>query len=213
MARFPASSRLALAMDGDLAVLTVPTFVISENPDYKSFFVDSIRRMNAGGVKRLIIDIRGNGGGDPEVSLALIAHLVERPFVYLKTGPGYDYLKAETPPHEIHFSGKVVVLIDGGCFSTSGHFCALARHLGLAAFVGETGGGTYRCNDNSIEIALAYTGIRLRVARTTYEVAVPDRDVSAGFPPDFRVYPGIGDVLAGRDVQMDFAKIKSAEAD
>ncbi len=53
--------------------------------------------------------------------------------------------------------------------------------------------------------------MRLRVARTTYEVAVPDQDVSMGFPPDFRVYPGIGDVLAGRDAQMEFAKIRSSE--
>ncbi len=88
MGRFPESSRLALAMDGDLAVLTVPTFVISENPDYRAFFEDAFRQMNAGGVKRLIIDIRGNGGGAPEVSVALIAHLADRPFVYLKTGAG-----------------------------------------------------------------------------------------------------------------------------
>lgn len=211
--RFPASSRLALAMDGDLAVLTVPTFVVSENPDYQAFFADSFRRMNDGGAKRLIIDIRGNGGGAPEVSVALIAHLADRPFIYLKTGPGYDYLKRETPPHEIHFSGKAVVLIDGGCFSTSGHFCALARHLGLARFVGDIGGGAYRCNDNSMEITLAQSGMRLRVARTTYEVAVPDQDVSTGFPPDFWVYPDINDILAGRDVQMEVAKIKSAQAD
>jgi hypothetical protein len=213
LGRFPEPSRLALAIDGDLAVLTVPTFVIAENPEYRAFFEDAFRRMNAGGVQRLIIDIRGNGGGAPEVSLALLAHLADRPFVYLKTGEGYEYLKQETPPHAVHFSGKVVVLIDGGCFSTSGHFCALARHLGLAEFVGDVGGGTYRCNDNSIEIALAYTGMRLRVARTMYEVAVPDQEVSMGFPPDFLVYPAIGDVLAGRDAQMEFAKIRSLETD
>lgn len=213
MGRFPASSRLALAVEGDLAVLTVPTFVVSENPDYRAFFEDSFKRMNAGGVKRLIIDIRDNSGGAPEVSAALIAHLADRPFVYFRTGPGYDYLKRETPPHEVHFGGKTVVLIDGGCFSTSGHFCALVRHLGLATFVGETGDGTFRCNDNSIEITLAHSGMRLRVARSTYEAAVPDQDASEGFPPDFRVYPAIGDILAGRDVQMEFAKIKSAEAD
>jgi hypothetical protein len=34
---------------------------------------------------------------------------------------------------------------------------------------------------------------------------VPDQDQSPGFPPDFRVYPGVHDVLAGRDVQMEFA--------
>ena len=66
-------------------------------------------------------------------------------------------------------------------------------------------GGTFRCHDNSTDLVLDHTGIRLRVARTTYEAAVPDHDVSAGFPPDFRVVPAINDILSGDDPQMDFA--------
>ena len=203
--RFPWNSRLALTIDRDLAVLTVPTFVASQNPNYRAFFEDSFRQMNAQGVTRLIIDIRGNSGGDPEVSAALIAHLAKGPFVYFKRGLGYPDLFAATAPHAVHFSGAVQVLIDGGCFSTSGHFCALVRHLGLATFIGETGGGTFRCHDNSREFVLNNTRMNLRVARTTYEAAVPDQDVSAGFPPDFRVVPTISDILSGTDVQMDFA--------
>jgi hypothetical protein len=204
-ARFAANGRLAFETSGNRALLTVPSFVVSQNPDYRAFFEDAFRQMNDLGIAHLIIDIRGNGGGDPEMSVALISHLIDRPFVYFKKGLGYANLFAETAPHAVHFNGTVHVLIDGGCFSTSGHFCSLVRHHGLAVFVGETGGGTYRCHDNSVDFVLGHTGIRLRVARTTYETAVPDHDVSAGFPPDFRVYPGIGDVLSGKDVQMDFA--------
>jgi hypothetical protein len=203
--RFPWASAMRISSADGLAVLTVPTFVAGQNPNYRTFLSEAFRGLNDSGVKRLIIDIRGNGGGDPDVSAALIAHLADRPFVYFKNGISYPHLFAETAPDPVHFAGSVVVLIDGGCFSTSGHFCALVRHLGLATFVGETGGGTFRCHDNSFETVLANTGLRLRVARTTFEAAVPDQDVSAGFPPDFRVYPSIGDVLAGRDVQLDVA--------
>lgn len=203
--RFAADGRLSLATSGNRAVLTVPSFVISQNPDYRAFFENAFRQMNDRGIARLIIDIRGNGGGDPEMSVALLSHLIDRPFVYFKKGLGYANLFAETAPHPVHFSGAVHVLIDGGCFSTCGHFCSMVRHHGLAAFVGETGGGTFRCHDNSTEIVLGRTGIRLRVARTTYETAVPDIDVSAGFPPDYRVVPTIHDVLSGADPQMDFA--------
>jgi len=203
--RFAADSRLTLTINGERAVFTVPSFVITQNPDYRAFFEDAFRQMNAGGVKHLIIDIRGNGGGDPELSVALIAHLIDRPFVYFKKGLGYANLFVATAPHAVHFSGTVHVLIDGGCFSTSGHFCSMVRYHKLATFVGETGGGTFRCHDNSSSFVLTHTGIQLRVARTTYEAAVPDQDVSLGFPPDFRVVPTIQDVLAGRDVQMDFA--------
>ena len=209
--RFAASGRLALAINGNLAVLTVPSFVVSQNPDFRVFFEDAFRRMNAGGVERLIIDIRNNGGGAPELSVALIAHLAREPFIYFKTGLGYPDLFAATAPHAVHFSGTVLVLIDGGCFSTSGHFCALVRHLGLAVFVGETGGGTFRCHDNSREFVLNNTRMNIRIAQTTYEAAVPDQDVSTGFPPDFRVVPAISDILSRTDVQMDFAKQKGAE--
>lgn len=209
--RFPWSGRLALEINGSLAVLTVPSFVIGQNPDYRAFFADAFQRLNNGGVKRLIIDIRGNGGGDPDLSACLIAHLIDKPFIYFKKGQGYDHLFAETAPHAVHFQGKTLVLIDGGCFSTSGHFCSLVRHHALAEFVGETGGGTFRCHDNSREFVLSHSGMRLRVARTTYEAAVPDHDVSAGFPPDFRVYPGIQDILSGTDAQMDFAVRKLEE--
>jgi hypothetical protein len=204
-ARFAADGRLSLAINGDRAVLRVPSFVISQNPDYRTFFENSFRQLNDRGIAHLIIDIRGNGGGDPEMSVALISHLAEKPFIYFKKGAGYPGLFAETPPHAVHFSGTVHVLIDGGCFSTSGHFCSLIRYHKLGVFVGETGGGTFRCHDNSANFVLSRTGIQLRVARTTYEAAVPDQDVSAGFPPDHRVVPTINDILSGRDSQMDFA--------
>ena len=204
-ARFAGNSRLGFSISGSRAVLRVPSFAASQNPDYHAFFENSFRQMNDRGIAHLIIDIRGNGGGDPEVSVALISHLARRPFIYFKKGLGYGNLFVETAPHAVHFNGTLHVLIDGGCFSTSGHFCSVVRHHELAVFIGETGGGTFRCHDNSTEIVLNHTDLRLRVARTTYEAAVPDSDVSAGFPPDFRVVPTINDILSGADPQMDFA--------
>jgi hypothetical protein len=204
-ARFAANGRLAFTRSGERAVLRVPSWAVSQNPDYRAFFENSFRQMNELGISHLIIDIRGNGGGDPDMSAALISHLARRPFVYFKKGRGYGNLFAETAPHSVHFAGTVHVLIDGGCFSTSGHFCSVVRHHELAVFIGETGGGTFRCHDNSTEIVLNHTALRLRVARTTFEAAVPDQDVTQGFPPDFRVLPAISEILSGADPQMDFA--------
>ncbi len=204
-ARFAADGRLAFSTSGSRAVLRVPSFVASQNPDYRAFFENSFRQMNDLGIAHLIIDIRGNGGGDPDVSVALISHLADQPFVYFKKGVSYGNLFVATAPHAVHFNGTVHVLIDGDCFSTSGHFCAVVRHHELAAFIGETGGGTFRCHDNSTEFVLDHTDLRLRVARTTFEAAVPDHDVSAGFPPDHRVVSTISDILSGNDPQMAFA--------
>lgn len=202
--RFPNNFQMDFEISGNTAVLTVPSFVISTNPQYSSFFEDSFRQLNDSGALHLIVDVRGNGGGDPEMSVALISHLTNEPFVYFKSGLGYGNLFTEIPPHGIHFNGSVYVLIDGGCFSTTGHFCSLVRHLELGTFIGETGGGTYRCNDNSYNLNLNNTGIFANIARTTYETAVPDHDVSEGFEPDHRVVPTVNDILNGNDPQMEY---------
>lgn len=198
------TNQLMFEIEGNHAVLTVPSFGISHNPDYQSYFEDVFTRLNNLGIENLIVDVRGNGGGDPEMSVALISHLTNEPFVYFKAGLGYGNLFSPTPPHGIHFNGDVYVLIDGGCFSTTGHFCSMVRHLDLGTFIGEIGGGTYRCNDNSTSLNLSHTGIYLNVARTTYETAVPDHDVSEGFAPDHRVVPTIDDILNGVDSQMSY---------
>jgi hypothetical protein len=209
--RFAASNNLSFTVSGGRGLLRVPSFVMAQNPGFSAFFEDCFRQMNEGGVAHLIIDVRGNSGGEPDMSVALISHLAAAPFVYFKTGLGYRNLFVATAPHAVHFSGSVQVLIDGGCFSTTGHFCSLVRHHKLGVFIGETGGGTYRCHDNSIDVVLRYTGMRLRVARTTFETAVPDHDVSGGFHPDFRVVPTINDILSGSDPQMDFALQKTGQ--
>lgn len=196
--RFPHHTDLDFTISGNTAVLTVPTFVITD-PQYESFFNDSFEELNRLGIENLIIDVRGNDGGAPEMSWTLISHLVNEPFNYFKSGMGYN------EPHQIHYDGNVYVLINGRCFSTTGHFCSLLRHLDLAVFIGDIGGGTYRCNDNSTTIQLRNTNISLSVARTTYETSVPDHDVSEGFIPDHLVVPTIDDILNRNDPQMEYA--------
>lgn len=186
------------------AVLTVPSFIITLNPGYRSFFENVFSQMNDRGVDHLIIDVRGNGGGDPVVAATLLSYLLDEPFVYFKSGSGYENMYFETSPNPIHFDGTVYILIDGGSISTTGHFCELIRHFDAGIFVGETGGGTYRCHDGHVCADLYHTGIRLQVSRVTYEAAVPDHDVSEGFVPDYRIVPSIDDILDGIDPQMDY---------
>jgi hypothetical protein len=201
-ARFSSDVQLRFEINGTRAVLTVPSFDISNNPNFRVFFNDVFTQFRDRGVENLIIDVRGNSGGDPEMSVDLISYLADEPFVYFKSGLGYNHLFTEIQPHQLQFTGKVYVLIDGGCFSTTGHFCSIVRYMGLGTFIGNTGGGTYRCHDNSTRLNLRHTGIFLRVARTTYETAVPDHNVSDGFIPDFTVVPTVDDMIGGNDPQM-----------
>jgi C-terminal processing protease CtpA/Prc len=96
------------------------------------------------------------------------------------------------------------VLINGGCFSTTGHFCALLKYYRRATFVGEETGGTYECNDNHISIKTSATHLTINVARTTYTTAVMDLSRETGIMPDYTLEPAIDDFLAGRDAVKQY---------
>lgn len=72
------------------------------------------------------------------------------------------------------FRGRAWVLIDGGTFSTAAEFCAVARSLGRATFVGEETGGTYEGNSSGTFaiLSLPHTGVRVVIPLVRYELAV-----------------------------------------
>jgi hypothetical protein len=87
------------------------------------------------------------------------------------------------------FKGRVWVLIDGGTFSTAAEFCALARSLGRATFVGEETGGTYEGNASGTFaiLTLPHTGVRVVIPLVRYELAVvPPVARGRGVRPDYR---------------------------
>ncbi len=96
---------------------------------------------------------------------------------------------AEQQPESVVFRGRVWVLIDGGTFSTAAAFCAVARSLGRATFVGEETGGTYEGNASGTFaiLTLPRTGVRVVIPLVRYELAVVlpaerGRGVSARLP-------------------------------
>jgi C-terminal processing protease CtpA/Prc len=72
------------------------------------------------------------------------------------------------------FAGRVWVLIDGGTFSTAAEFCAVARSLGRATFVGQETGGTYEGNTSGtfVILTLPRSGVRVVIPLVRYALAV-----------------------------------------
>jgi hypothetical protein len=88
------------------------------------------------------------------------------------------------------FRGRVWVLIDGGTFSSAAEFCAVARSLRRATFVGEETGGTYEGNASGTFaiLTLPHTGVRVVIPLVRYELAVvPAVERGRGILPDHRV--------------------------
>lgn len=79
---------ISLKISNHTAILKVPTFDESSKGEdgkkYAKFHELAFKKMKAAGVKHLILDLRDNGGGDPQPQLALLSNLIDEPIVLYK---------------------------------------------------------------------------------------------------------------------------------
>lgn len=68
-------------LDGDAALLTIREFYWSDKPRLHDFTRAVFQRMRDAGTRKLIIDIRANGGGDDDVWIdGIMPYIATRPF-------------------------------------------------------------------------------------------------------------------------------------
>ncbi|MDT8325546.1 MAG: S41 family peptidase, partial [Bacteroidota bacterium] len=103
------------------------------------------------------------------------------------------------------YRGQLLTLIDGHCFSTSGHFCALLKHHRIGTLLGSEAGGTFTCNDGSEQLHLPATRMLIHIPRRSFAAAVEDMEASHGVLPDHEVRQRYRDYLEGRDTVMEYA--------
>lgn len=221
---------------GRIACLKVFNFTDKEEDEEGvAILRRTFETIQAKGSQTLILDLRGNGGGEDELGKVLFSYLVETPFRY------YDDLILNRPspllasyaerfralpggmaeprpdgrlslmrhpnlglqqPSQPTFRGRLLVLIDGGCFSTTAEFLTQVHDHRRATFIGEESGGGYFGNTSgrSAVLTLPYTKLRLVVPLVTYQLAAKGpHDAGRGVLPDHPVHPTIEDDLADRD--------------
>ncbi|MDB5086096.1 MAG: Peptidase family [Mucilaginibacter sp.] len=204
----------------DVAVLTVKSFhnfkLEKTKENLARFLQDAFAAMAEKHIKKLIIDVRDNGGGEDNNGALLNSYLTSRPFSY------YDSIKTTTrkfeikdhdqlavqQPHENDFTGPVYVLINGLCFSGTSDFCSIARKFPNVKFIGEETGGGYHGNTSGARatLVLPNTQIKVNVPLWEYFNAVkPSKYKDRGIIPDYTIVPTINDYLQHKDVQMEFA--------
>ena len=192
--------------DGKTAILSINHFDYYRNRAFYTAFIDScFRSISEKKIHNLVLNLRGNSGGDPFSAAHLFSYLEKKPASYFSTPFGkYKKLAAPIPPAANRFRGNLFVLIDGLCFSTTGHLCALLRYHGLGIFVGEETGGTYTCNDGKAYLHLKHTRIQFWVATLTAAAAVEGLPPDRGIEPDYALEQSVEDELAGRDTVLAF---------
>ncbi len=79
---------LKLTFKDSIALLTIKTFdsvaLKDAGNDYRAFLESSFKEINRRSIKKLVIDLRGNGGGRDLYGALLYAYLADKKFAYYK---------------------------------------------------------------------------------------------------------------------------------
>lgn len=198
---------LNILADKKAAILDYPTLDFPDTSIRNSFLEDTFAKLSAKRIDQLIIDLRGNGGGSPHNAAYFLRYLLPNSFTYGNAAPLPDLVELTKPiiPKESYFKGQVYFLIDGGCFSSTGHLLSLLQYHKIGKFIGETTSASYSCNTNGAPHTLPNTRLILFCPNHIYETAVKGLRRADGTIPDYDVKHTFDDILNGKDKVLAFA--------
>lgn len=151
-------------------------------PDVRAFFEDALRLADERGVRRVILDIRDNSGGEGMLNLPVVKAMVRRP--------------------RIDRAGGLFVIIGRRTFSAAQ---MLAHQLDVwteAIFVGEPTGSSPRFYGDHSFVRLEHSGVLVSAAPTWWQPGGP-YDRRPFLPPTLAFEPRWEDYVGNRDPALE----------
>ena len=117
-----------------------------------------------------------------------------------------DYWWFELQQNKPNFyKGKISVLMNGGCFSTTGHLLALMREYKVGKFYGEYSQGSNYSNSGGQAFVLPYSKTLVWIPTFQYKMRTPHFiNDPKGIKPDVEIQTQPNDLRSRFDSQMDF---------
>lgn len=106
----------AYMIDKNIGYVKVARFAATTIEEFEK----AVRQLQSEGMKDLIIDLQGNGGGYMGAAIGLADHLLDgRKLIVYTDSPAYGRAEEYSTPAGLFQDGRVVVLIDGNSASAS----------------------------------------------------------------------------------------------
>lgn len=170
----------------------------------QKFIDDSFQEIIERKSQNLIIDVRGNGGGNSWGAAHLLRYLAKNPFTYFKVAPqGSEKLKP-LEPFKNTYQGHVYFLHDGRSGSTTGQLLALAKHHRIGTLIGEESNGGIVYTGGQRMNRLTNTGIFYLVGRVNHITNAPSVSEERGVFPNHYIVQTLEDFLTHTDTVMEY---------
>jgi hypothetical protein len=149
-----------------------------EGETMASFVARLFAHVDSIGAGRLILDLRGNAGGDNYLNQPLVHAVIRHP--------------------ALDRSGRLFVIVDRGTFSAAVSLAADLERETHALFVGEPTGGAPNSPGDPAHVTLPASGLVVRVSTAYWQGSDP-RDPREFIAPDLPAMPTWADWVAHRD--------------
>ncbi|MEG3192768.1 S41 family peptidase [Lysobacter sp. D1-1-M9] len=200
-----------------IALMRLPTFDVDDDPDAYRTAVESLfGALRQGGATGLVLDVRGNTGGQSDAGAQVIRYLIDRPVNQVSRARerlneanrgilGYKGKVGQMREMDLsrdglikparateRFDGEVVVLIDAMTYSAGILFATTLQDHQLATVIGQPTGGHANQTGNMEQVHLPNTGL---MAYIPARIFVRPNGESGTSPviPDLIVKPAVGD--------------------
>jgi len=195
--------------ENDLGYIKILTW---ENGDISEEDLENkINELIDKNIKALIIDVRGNSGGNSNIAKSFASHFFSKKVLFSVTETrvskdNFDLEKTESyvEPVKPFLDIPVILLVDALCLSSNEYFVAGMKDNNRAILIGETTGGGSGC-PKKFDIPFRNSIFSLFVSTWNYYRPNGELLEGNGIKPDIVVKPTLDGLRDGRDEVLERA--------
>lgn len=182
-------------IEGEIGYIAITEF---DDVTDEQFFA-AFDALEAQGMKKLIIDLRDNGGGLVDVTCAILDRLLPEGLI-VYTEDKYGNRQEEKSDAENYFAGEMAVLVNGNSASASEIFAGAIKDYGVGTLI-----GTQTFGKGIVQSLFPLSdGSAVKITVSRYYTPEGNNIHEVGIEPDIVLEPG-------EDPQEDIQLLKAIE--